>query len=445
MILDHLCKEAIGLTSPAQIQPLQCLKKFGPLARTALAVMVCLLSSGCAAFREQAHSPDFQPCNDAVVRTRDGWLLGIRHYRPKHPDPSKLPVVLCHGLGLNATFWTITDNHLPAQLTAAGYDVFVYDARGSGNSTPERLAKVNNFLRNTPFPERGERTWTTDDQAYNDIPAVLEYVRKRTGQEQVNWIGHSLGGMLMFTFLEEHPERHRIANFVGMGSTAVVFPTKDSKEMARANAGICLLSKVASTSRIARPMRFGRPPGLAYIDRFYYTRDNVETLTVDRFYGYTLEDPGTGALKQLQPYLGKGQFLSADGKTDYSANLDQIKTPTLFIAGQGDVMADVQSKKWTFDHLSSTDKTFMVFGKSTGYQLNYGHCDLVWAKSAPTEIFPEIIHWLDPRQRTIATPQALPQEMVTDNGRNPYVRLGAPQTSDLPIQLVVGHEQTKLR
>ena len=117
----------------------------------------------------------------------------------------------------------------------------------------------------------------------------------------------------------------------------------------------------------------------------------------------------------------------------------------VFQVHMGDVMADVQSKKWTFDHLSSTDKTFMVFGKSTGYQLNYGHCDLVWAKSAPTEIFPEIIHWLDPRQRTIATPQALPQEMVTDNGRNPYVRLGAPQTSDLPIQLVVGHEQTKLR
>lgn len=443
--MNHSARRPNGLPSPNLSSPHLQLSHGKRFLRIVAVLVVCIYVAGCASFRERAPSPDFQPCNDSLIKTRDGWLLGVRHYRPKHPDPSKLPVILCHGLGLNATFWTITDNHLPQQLTLAGYEVFVYDARSSGNSTPEKFARVNNFLRNTPLPERGERSWTTDDQAYYDIPAVLEHVRKRTGHEQVNWIGHSLGGMLMFTFLEEHPERHRIANFVGMGSTAVVFPTKDSKEMARANIGLCLLSKVASTSRLGRPMRFGRPPGLAYIDRFYYTRDNVGSLTVDRFYGYTLEDPGAGALKQLQPYLGKGQFLSADSKTDYSANLDKIVTPTLFIAGQGDVMADVQSKRWTFDHLSSTDKTFMVFGKSTGYALNYGHCDLVWAKSAPQEIFPEIVKWLDQRQHVVASPQMVRQEITNNSGQNPYVRLKSPQTIELPLQIVVGEGRVKVR
>lgn len=411
---------------------------------TGLLLTACALVAGCAVVREKAPSVNFQPAADDFVRTRDGWLLGVRHYRPSHPDPAKLPVVLCHGLGLNATFWTITEHHLPEQLTQAGYEVFVYDCRSSGRSSPEKFARINETLRQTPFRERGECHWTTDDQAFYDIPAILEHVRKRTGKEQVNWVGHSLGGMLMFTFLEFHPERHRIANFVGMGSTAVVFPTKDSQQMARANVGLRALSKLISTSRISRPMRFGRPPGLATIDRFYYTRDNVERATVDRFYGYALEDPGPAALKQLMPYLGEGRFLSADGKTDYSANLDRITTPTLFIAGEGDIMADLPSKRWTFDHLSSQDKTFMVFGRSSGYELNYGHCDLVWAKSAPQEIFPEIVRWLD--QRQYAAPS--PQELISKRDRlteSRTVRLGPPQMLELPAQIVIRDGKTTVR
>ena len=83
-------------------------------------MFLCVLLPGCASMRRNAPSPDLRPCTDGYAYTRDGWRLGVRHYRPEHPDPGKLPVILCHGLGLNATFWTITDDHLPAQLTAAG-------------------------------------------------------------------------------------------------------------------------------------------------------------------------------------------------------------------------------------------------------------------------------------------------------------------------------------
>ena len=58
----------------------------------------------------------------------------MRQYHSTNPDPGKLPVVLCHGLGLNGTFWTITDNHIASQLAARGYEVFVFDIRGSGDN-----------------------------------------------------------------------------------------------------------------------------------------------------------------------------------------------------------------------------------------------------------------------------------------------------------------------
>jgi pimeloyl-ACP methyl ester carboxylesterase len=356
------------------------------------------LLAGCASMRRDAPSPDLRPCTDGYAYTEDGWRLGVRHYAPSRPDPGKLPVILCHGLGLNATFWTITDNHLPAQLAARGYQVYVFDIRGSGeNSRVGRCDRVNKVLRQTFLCEQAESSWTVDDLVKYDVPAILNYVERDTGRDRVNWIGHSLGGMLVFTYLELAPHPERIANFVGMGSTIVQADVPQT-DMLRANQGLRLLSHFASPGRLGRPLAFVRIPGMEMIDRFYYSNENVDSLTVARFYGYTLEDTGPGALRQLAPYLRYGHMLSADRTVDYSALLGQITTPTLLIAGDGDIMSDVPSTELTFAGLGSPDKAIMRFGKLNGHVADYGHCDLVWSRHAAREIFPPIIDWLDQRQ-----------------------------------------------
>lgn len=348
--------------------------------------------------RRSAPSPDLRPCTDGYAYTRDGWRLGVRHYRPEHPDPAKLPVILCHGLGLNATFWTITDDHLPSQLTARGYEVYVYDIRASGeNGQPGKNDGINRLLRGTPLHERGEASWNVDDLVRYDMPAILDYVERETGHTRVNWVGHSLGGMMVFPYLELSTEPERIANFVGMGSTIIQAKTPQMK-MLRANAGIRALSKFASPGRLGRPLTYFRLPGMEEIDRFYYTAENVDRRTISRFYGYTLEDPGPGALTQFAPYLKHGHLLSADGRIDYSARLGEINVPTLMVAGAGDLISDVPSTRKTFDALGSTDKVLYVFGKASGHVADYGHCDLAWSRYAPKEIFPVIIDWLDRRQ-----------------------------------------------
>jgi lysosomal acid lipase/cholesteryl ester hydrolase len=355
-------------------------------------------SAGCATMRRSAPSPDLRPCTDAYTYTRDGWRLGVRHYRPRCPDPNKLPVVLCHGLGLNATFWTITDDHLPSQLVARGYDVYVFDFRGSGdNAHIGRLDRLNALLRQTALPERGERCWTVDDLVRFDVPAVLDYVKCETGHDRVNWVGHSLGGMLVFPYLELADRPERIANFVGMGST-IIQAESPQTDMLRANQGLRLLSLVASPGRLGRPLTYFRAPGMERIDRFYYSNENVDRTTISRFYGYTLEDTGAGALRQLAPYLKYGHMYSADRRIDYSARLGEVVTPTLLIAGDDDIMSDVPSTELTFAALGSPDKTLMRFGKASGNVDDYGHCDLVWSRHAPKEIFPPLIEWLDQRQ-----------------------------------------------
>jgi pimeloyl-ACP methyl ester carboxylesterase len=355
---------------------------------------------GCATMRHNAHTPDLRPCSDGYAFTDDGWRLGVRHLRPAAPDPSKLPVVLCHGLGLNGTFWTITDaeSHLPAQLLAHGYEVFIFDFRGSGESARlGPLGRVNARLRETFLLEIGEGRWDVDAIARHDVPAVLDYVKTATGSDRVNWVGHSLGGMLMFAFLEQSPERYRVANFVAMGST-IMFDKYPQNDMLQANRCLRALARVVSPGRLGRPLMIARFPGLDKIDQFYYTSANVDRTTVSRFYGYTLEDTGPGALKQLDPYLEYGHFLSADRKVDYAARLGDVTLPVLMVAGDADIISDVPSTALTLRSIGSPDKTLMRFGKAEGHFADYGHCDLVWSRYAPREVFPPLVAWLDARQ-----------------------------------------------
>ena len=326
-----------------------------------------LFITGCATMRDRAPLADLRPCGDGHATTADGWKLGIRSFTPKHPDPGKLPVVLAHGLGLNGTFWTITDDHLPGQLVDRGYRVYVVDLRGSGSSHRVGVVgQLNKLLRQTPFNELREADWTMDEQAKYDVPAVLDFVKKETGAERVNWVGHSLGGMLMLAHLEttEHPER--IANFVDMGGVAMVVPSPARTQMLNANRGLRMLLSIVSTGRIARPMMWARLPGLERIDQFYYTSANVDPRTISRFYGYTLENPGKGALRQLDSYLATGHMHSADGTLDYAEHLNRVVAPTLMIAGEGDTMADIPSSMMTFEGLGAWTRRCSVSGVATG-------------------------------------------------------------------------------
>ena len=101
-------------------------------------------------------------------------------------------------------------------------------------------------------------------------------------------------------------------------------------------------------------------------------------------------------------------MLSADRRIDYAERLGEITTPTLLIAGEGDIMSDVPSTELTFLGLGSPDKTLMRFGKSIGHVADYGHCDLVWSRYARHEIFPPLINWLDQRQPGVGpSPQSV--------------------------------------
>jgi polyhydroxyalkanoate synthase len=78
---------------------------------------------------------------------------------------------------------------LARDLCLRGYDVWVLELRGAGDSRRQ--------LRVPPVPYR----WTFEDYVQHDVPAALALVRHLTGAEKVLWVGHSLGGMVAYASL----------------------------------------------------------------------------------------------------------------------------------------------------------------------------------------------------------------------------------------------------
>ncbi len=139
-------------------------------------------------------------------------------------------------------------------------------------------------------------------------------------------------------------------------------------------------------------------PGMAHIDRFYYSNENVDRSTISRFYGYTLEDTGAGALRQLDPYLEFGHMLSADRRIDYSARLGEVTTPTLMIAGDGDIMSDVRSTELTFDGTRKPRQDALALRQVQRPRRRLRSLRPCLEPPCAREIFPPLIDWLDQRQ-----------------------------------------------
>ncbi|HYG70384.1 MAG TPA: alpha/beta fold hydrolase, partial [Anaeromyxobacteraceae bacterium] len=127
------------------------------------------------------------------AETRDGWRIAVAHRRPRGPA-RRPPVVLCHGIAVNRQTldFGIERYSLAAFLARAGFDCFAIDLRGHGDSKR---------------PRGGARRWNLDTYLRQDVPAVLDLVRERTGASQVLWVGHSQGALLGMAACALYPDR----------------------------------------------------------------------------------------------------------------------------------------------------------------------------------------------------------------------------------------------
>ncbi|XP_062436525.1 lysosomal acid lipase/cholesteryl ester hydrolase isoform X3 [Rhea pennata] len=161
------------------------------------------------------------PSEEYEVTTEDGYILSINRIpygrkgygRNKDPKPA---VFLQHGLLADGSNWitNLDYNSLGFMLADAGYDVWLGNSRGNTWSR-----------KHTHFTVKQEEFWifSFDEMAKYDIPAFVDFILKKTGQEQVFYVGHSQGTTMAFIAFSTLPNlAKKIKMFFALAPVATI-------------------------------------------------------------------------------------------------------------------------------------------------------------------------------------------------------------------------------
>ncbi|MBW2145496.1 MAG: alpha/beta hydrolase [Deltaproteobacteria bacterium] len=343
-----------------------------------LAVLVSMALFWGVVFRAES-SPD----EIHFVITRDGWRIALHRYLPMGDERWREPVFLCHGLGANRFDLDLDARFSLARcLRSSGFDCWVIELRGAGMSAKPRL-----------FDHRYRFDWTFEEYYRKDIPAAIQHIRQVTGADAVHWVGHSMGGMLLYAFLEREEAR-----WIRSGVT-IASPV-DFDDMIIGIKGLVRLRKVLKWFpfvplgiwvKLLSPL-----PGLfAPLLKFGFNPRNVDSDVARRVCANMMEPlVCRELLLQFGDWLDNGRWRSLDRSFDFTEHLGDITTPILVLAGSGDLQAPQSTVRGAFERIASEDKLYIEFGRTLGQPVDYGHGDLVFGREAPRVVFPHICDWI---------------------------------------------------
>lgn len=312
------------------------------------------------------------------VKTKDNWDIALSSYTPKDKITQPYPVLLCHGLGSNRLAYNIDKEHsLALYLAQQGYDVYAVDLRGHG-------------LSEKPNTGGSDKTWNWgfNEYAYEDLPAVLNEVLTLSGKDKLHYIGHSMGGILLYCLQAMNSELP-IKSGMTIGSTlnyhnsktvfnliAKLKPLTALINKAPIHLSALLSSKLSGISR-------------AFIDTLYVCPKNVKTQNYQKLMENAMQPTTAKVLAELALAINGEGMKNRDGARYEELLKEQgYSFPILAIAGARDTQCSPEAA-------SRFGTDWQSFGRKYGHSCNYGHMDLISGENAPEEVWPSIKSWLD--------------------------------------------------
>jgi len=344
------------------------------------------------------------------TQTDDGITLALRRYRSAQVSAENAPVILCHGLSYNLLFWDLREDvSLPIYLARKGYDVWSLSLRGAAPSSqplnsalrklahfnidPETLKTLQKRIKDVKMTN-----WSVDDHIEYDVPAAIRFVQKETRHRQVHWIGHSMGGMIMFAYLGQGYAESggNVKSFVAISVPMAVFHplSKPLEFLLETQPALQVGSHIVGSSA---PATWGVIFGdlNTPMNKLFYNNENVDDGLLRDLFRRAEEEISPDQFKQLLNMIRTERFMSLDGSIDYTAQLAKVTTPAYFMAGTLDNLATAGAVRYAYRQVGSEIKKFGLFGRINSHHNDYGHNDMIIGKNAKKEVYPTILEWLN--------------------------------------------------
>jgi len=234
--------------------------------------------------------------------------------------------------------------------------------------------------------------WTVDDYVEYDVPAILAKVREQTGAPAVHWVGHSLGGIIIYAYVARHGG-DGLVTITTLGSPLTI-PQPPNNFLSAFRDNKNLLKVVFLLVNASVPVSLRVLDQRAGMAAAMYNPRNVDRSVLRRFYTRCVEDIPTAVLDQVVKMVETGELRSHDGQTNYAQLLDKIRVPCFTAGGLVDLIAPPESIRYVYNHIASEDKAFHIFAVVNNDAIDYGHMDLAFGRYASRDVYPAVEEWL---------------------------------------------------
>ncbi len=277
------------------------------------------------------------------------------HLKRFYSDPEGPPILFLHGAIENGRiFYSNSGKGLAPYLAGEGFDCYVADLRGRGESRP-RISRGASYGQTEAITE--------------EIPAMAEYVRSlRPGELQI-WIAHSWGGVLMASTLARFPK------YISWVSRMVFFGTK-------------------------RSVRAQNPTKWLYVDLIW----NCLCPWLSRLWGYLparrlgvgSDDETVSSLAHSVAWVKPSPWVDPDDGFAYGQAAKELEFPPVwfFVGGDDPALGNPMDVRGFAAEIGGKGCRVTNLSRAEGYERDYDHINMLTHPSAKREIYPEVARWI---------------------------------------------------
>jgi pimeloyl-ACP methyl ester carboxylesterase len=311
--------------------------------------------------------------------TDDGVPVTLHRLAPPSL-PSSAPVLLVHGVAANhRNVDAEPDRSLARHLHGEGRDVWLLTLR-SGQSSLSRAQKKK--VRFTAM-------------VANDVPVAIRFVLERTRATRLDYVGFSMGGMLLYASLGRTVPREHIGRVGIIGSPGeIVLPFSFLRAFRRMPRWLFPSLWLRMLARMAAFFveAFHTP-----LHRYVYNPDNVERGTTARAMVNLIEDVPAELSADFARWALEGGVFTVDGAPALDGLAD-VRSPAIFFAGAADRIAPPHTVRAAHDawgrDVADLEKRFVVLGRASGHEHDYGHGDLAVGRALQKDLFEPLAAFL---------------------------------------------------